>query len=82
MLDLYLIAVQQQIDLLQGQLEEVEEQIREAYQLFKQNPYYLHAILIHEGSGEGGHYYSYIFDRKAQQWYCFNDYRVSIVSED
>lgn len=26
-----------------------------------------------------GHYYTYIFDRKQQKWYKFNDYRVTEV---
>ncbi len=48
----------------------------------RQSPYTLHAILIHQGSGEHGHYYVFIFDRKAHKWYRFNDYKVSEESED
>jgi ubiquitin C-terminal hydrolase len=48
----------------------------------QQHPYYLHSILVHEGTGEGGHYYSFIFDRSAHKWYRFNDYKVSEETED
>jgi len=37
---------------------------------------------MHEGSSEYGHYYSFIFDRKANKWYRFNDYKVSEESEE
>ena len=42
----------------------------------------MHAILIHEGGSEQGHYYSFIYDRKQCQWYRFNDYKVTPERED
>lgn len=33
-------------------------------------------VVVHSGSAEGGHYYSYIKDRKKGKWYEFNDTRV------
>lgn len=42
----------------------------------------MHAILVHEGGADSGHYYAFIFDRKAQIWYRFNDYRVSVETEE
>ena len=45
-------------------------------------PYYLHAIMIHQGFAESGHYYTYIYDRNLNQWWKFNDHTVSIESED
>jgi ubiquitin carboxyl-terminal hydrolase 25 len=62
-------------------LKEVEDQIRDAYHCMRQHTYNLHAILIHQGSGEHGHYYAFIFDRKAQKWYRFNDFKVSEETE-
>ena len=47
----------------------------------RNNPYYLHAIMNHEGTSDSGHYYSFIFDRKAKQWYKFNDHKVTKVEE-
>jgi hypothetical protein len=34
-------------------------------------------VVVHSGSAEGGHYYSYIKDRKKGKWYEFNDTKVS-----
>ncbi len=48
----------------------------------KQNPYYLHGILVHEGDSDNGHYYSFIFDRNEFKWYRFNDFQITEVSED
>ena len=45
-------------------------------------PYYLHAILIHDGTAESGHYYSFIFDRKQNLWWRFSDVNVSLEVED
>lgn len=36
--------------------------------------------MIHSGSASGGHYYAYIKDFKTDQWLCFNDQSVSVVS--
>lgn len=47
----------------------------------KKNPYYLHSILVHEGSSEYGHYYSFIYDRSQKQWVKFNDHKVEKVDE-
>ena len=50
-------------------------------------PYYLHAILIHDGTAESGHYYSYVYDRKLEQWWRLSDVNVqpeveSVVMEE
>ena len=37
---------------------------------------------MHEGSSDYGHYYSFIFDRKAKKWFRFNDYRVTEEVEE
>jgi ubiquitin carboxyl-terminal hydrolase 25/28 len=47
----------------------------------KEHPYYLHAIVIHDGTADSGHYYSFIFDRKVNKWYRFNDHNVSVEDE-
>ena len=53
-----------------------------SYTPLKSEPYYLHAILIHEGSGDFGHYMAFIYDRKEEFWYKFNDHNVRVESED
>ena len=44
-------------------------------------PYHLHAICIHDGTAESGHYYSYIRDFKQNVWRKYDDHRVSEVDE-
>jgi ubiquitin carboxyl-terminal hydrolase 25 len=45
-------------------------------------PYHLHAICIHDGSAQSGHYYAFIYDRYQKKWHRFNDMRVVEVSEE
>jgi len=40
------------------------------------NTYKLKSIIIHEGTCEEGHYYSYILDDESDEWYEFNDIKV------
>jgi ubiquitin carboxyl-terminal hydrolase 25 len=42
----------------------------------------LHAVIIHEGYADSGHYYAFIYDRATCQWYRFNDHIVSPESEE
>ena len=44
-------------------------------------PYHLHAICIHDGTADSGHYYSYIRDFKQNVWRKYDDHRVSEVDE-
>jgi len=41
--------------------------------------YRLAGVLVHSGTGEGGHYYSYIVNRDDPEgkWYEFNDTHVT-----
>ena len=43
----------------------------------KPKNYYLHAILMHMGSPDFGHFWSYILDRRTNQWWRFDDSRVT-----
>lgn len=45
-------------------------------------PYFLHGIMVHEGPAEHGHYYSFIFDRKRDVWWRFNDHRTTVETEE
>ncbi|XP_016112067.1 ubiquitin carboxyl-terminal hydrolase 25 isoform X6 [Sinocyclocheilus grahami] len=42
-----------------------------------QVPYRLHAVLVHEGQANAGHYWAYIFDPHQQQWMKYNDISVT-----
>lgn len=40
-------------------------------------PYRLHAVLVHEGQANAGHYWAYIFDRRQDRWMKYNDISVT-----
>lgn len=42
----------------------------------------LHAVICHNGSAMGGHYFAYIRPTTDEQWFCFNDSRVTRASEE
>ena len=68
--------------MLEKKLLEIENEISTVFVSMKKNPYYLHAILIHEGDSDQGHYYAFIYDRNQFKWFRFNDYRVTEETED
>jgi hypothetical protein len=37
----------------------------------------LAGVIVHAGSAEGGHYYSFSKDRASGAWYCFNDNTIT-----
>ncbi|XP_022431615.1 ubiquitin carboxyl-terminal hydrolase 25 isoform X2 [Neophocaena asiaeorientalis asiaeorientalis] len=42
-----------------------------------QVPYRLHAVLVHEGQANAGHYWAYIFDHRENRWMKYNDIAVT-----
>lgn len=46
------------------------------------HPYHLHAICVHDGNANSGHYYAFIKDRYNNKWRRFNDIRVGEVTEE
>jgi ubiquitin carboxyl-terminal hydrolase 25/28 len=47
----------------------------------EKNKYILHAICVHDGSAESGHYYTFIKDHNQNKWRNYNDVRVTEVEE-
>merc|ERR1719238_2033653 len=45
------------------------------------NVYRLHSVLVHSGGMNGGHYYAFIRPLGMEQWYRFDDERVTKVKE-
>lgn len=45
--------------------------------LFLQVPYRLHAVLVHEGQANAGHYWAYIYDPHQRCWMKYNDIAVT-----
>ncbi|XP_034970519.1 ubiquitin carboxyl-terminal hydrolase 25 isoform X3 [Zootoca vivipara] len=42
-----------------------------------QVPYRLHAVLVHEGQANAGHYWAYIYDTYQRRWMKYNDISVT-----
>ena len=81
-LEKYKEAAEKQISMLQEQIEKLENIVASPYIKDKERPYELHAILIHDGLAENGHYYSYIYDRVKKCWWQYNDHRTFQVEEE
>ena len=45
------------------------------------NVYRLHSVLVHSGGPNGGHYYAFIRPLTSEQWFKFDDERVTKVKE-
>lgn len=68
---------QNQVELLEGKIKKIEQILEKPYIKEQERPYYLHAIMIHDGVAENGHYYSYVYDRFQKVWWKLDDHRVS-----
>ena len=62
-------------------MAEVQTAIKNAYSEFRNVPYWLQGILIHDGEANSGHYYSFVYDRKQDVWWRFNDHTVELEDE-
>jgi len=74
--------VREDIAALEAAVTEVESKISGMYtqpelQCLK---YCLHAVMVHEGGVESGHYWAYVRDHKRKVWLKFNDNTVNEAS--
>jgi ubiquitin carboxyl-terminal hydrolase 25 len=60
----------------------LKQEIEQAYSKLNSVPYHLHAICVHDGNAESGHYFTFIKDHSTGKWLKFNDIRVSEVTEE
>ena len=80
-LEAYVVKMKDHMDVLSTRIETLETQIKNAFADYCKIPYYLHAILVHDGLAESGHYYSFIHDRKMNCWWRFSDHNVQMETE-
>ncbi|XP_064490820.1 ubiquitin carboxyl-terminal hydrolase 28 isoform X7 [Pseudopipra pipra] len=45
--------------------------------LLRQVPYRLHAVLVHEGQANAGHYWAFIYNQPRKKWLKYNDISVT-----
>ncbi|XP_015739345.1 ubiquitin carboxyl-terminal hydrolase 28 isoform X5 [Coturnix japonica] len=43
----------------------------------QQVPYHLHAVLVHEGQANAGHYWAFVYDQSRKSWLKYNDISVT-----
>ena len=67
---------------MEGQISTLNTEIQKTYKHMTKYPYHLHAICIHDGNAQSGHYFAFIYDRFQKKWRKFNDIRVTEVSEE
>lgn len=60
-------------------MKEIKSKIRQQYDDHQQLAYKLHAVFIHQGQANYGHYWIYILDHKENQWWKYNDSHVTKV---
>ncbi|XP_077162638.1 ubiquitin carboxyl-terminal hydrolase 28 isoform X12 [Paroedura picta] len=46
----------------------------------EQVPYHLHAVLVHEGQANAGHYWAYVYNQPRKSWLKYNDISVTEAS--
>lgn len=69
---------------MENKVQELESKIIAAYAIkdMQKMPYHLHAICVHDGNANTGHYYTYIYDRHSKKWRKYNDHKVTEASEE
>jgi ubiquitin C-terminal hydrolase len=66
---------------IQTKIISIQTLINDFYSDMKNIEYKLHAVFIHEGDAEYGHYWLYLWNQKQSQWLKYNDSVVTRVSE-
>ncbi|KAL3042227.1 hypothetical protein OYC64_020216 [Pagothenia borchgrevinki] len=64
---------------LQGSINRIHRTVELMYsdKSMMQVPYRLHAVLVHEGQANAGHYWAYIYDPHQRCWMKYNDISVT-----
>lgn len=71
-----------QVTRMAQQIEKMEQTLKQPYICTKERPFFLHAIMIHDGVAEQGHYFTYVYDRVKKQWWKLNDHDASMELEE
>ncbi|OBZ88825.1 Ubiquitin carboxyl-terminal hydrolase 2 [Choanephora cucurbitarum] len=63
-------------------IKKLEKKIQTQYKDHTKVAYKLHAVFIHQGQANYGHYWVYILDHAKDQWWKYNDSLVTEVDEN
>ncbi|NXU66721.1 UBP28 hydrolase, partial [Horornis vulcanius] len=71
--------IQQDVQDLKESIAGISLSIEQMYcdPLLQQVPYRLHAVLVHEGQANAGHYWAFIYDQPRRRWLKYNDILVT-----
>ncbi|NXW07535.1 UBP28 hydrolase, partial [Fregetta grallaria] len=71
--------IEQDVQDLRESITRINVSIEQMYcdPLLQQVPYRLHAVLVHEGQANAGHYWAYIYDQPRKSWLKYNDISVT-----
>ncbi|KRX00934.1 hypothetical protein PPERSA_09540 [Pseudocohnilembus persalinus] len=69
------------INKLQEKIKQKKAEIDIFYTEFKEHPYYLQSIFVHQGGAQAGHYYCYVFDFNKDIWIKFSDQDIQETDE-
>ncbi|XP_060036018.1 ubiquitin carboxyl-terminal hydrolase 28 isoform X3 [Erinaceus europaeus] len=71
--------IEQDIQDLKNCIASTTQNIEQMYSepQLRQVPYRLHAVLVHEGQANAGHYWAYIYNQPRQVWLKYNDISVT-----
>ncbi|XP_034610279.1 ubiquitin carboxyl-terminal hydrolase 28 isoform X4 [Trachemys scripta elegans] len=71
--------IEQDIQDLKDCITRINQSIGQMYgdPVLRQVPYRLHAVLVHEGQANAGHYWAYIYDQPRKSWLKYNDISVT-----
>lgn len=63
------------------EIAKLKQKIKTQYNDYTDLAYNLHAVFIHQGQANYGHYWIYILDHEENQWWKYNDSMVTKVNE-
>ncbi|KAM6107688.1 ubiquitin carboxyl-terminal hydrolase 28 isoform 1-T1 [Pterocles gutturalis] len=71
--------IEQDVQDLKESVARINLSIEQMYcdPLLQQVPYRLHAVLVHEGQANAGHYWAFIYDQPRKSWLKYNDISVT-----
>ncbi|XP_040471905.1 ubiquitin carboxyl-terminal hydrolase 28 isoform X3 [Falco naumanni] len=71
--------IEQDVQDLKESIARINRSIEQMYcdPLLQQVPYHLHAVLVHEGQANSGHYWAFIYDQSRKSWLKYNDISVT-----
>ncbi|XP_066059747.1 ubiquitin carboxyl-terminal hydrolase 28 isoform X5 [Chamaea fasciata] len=71
--------IEQDVQDLKESIARINLSIKQMYcdPLLQQVPYRLHAVLVHEGQANAGHYWAFIYDPPRKRWLKYNDILVT-----